>query len=177
MTTIETRQARPKYTATTASMQADPEAHHRRGDASESSPGPFPIESARCATYPSSMEWVPDRERRIVPEPMAALCQRCPGRQACLLWALAGDEDGYWAGTTSVDRARMRELGQHSLDAADRLQAAARAERSHPRLHGEGEGSSWWYRWRQCRCEECRTANARARAAERAKAAQRRAVA
>ena len=93
------------YTELTASMQTDPEARHHGGAASvSSSPQTFPVEAARCATFPTPMEWVPDRERRVVPDMMAALCRRCPGRQSCLLWALAGQEQGYWAGTTTTFR-------------------------------------------------------------------------
>lgn len=44
------------------------------------------MEAARRATDPTQMEWVPNREQRIVPGPMTALGNRCTGRQACLLW-------------------------------------------------------------------------------------------
>lgn len=157
------------YTDRTASMQADPEARHTRDVASESSSGTFPIETARCATYPTPMEWVPDRERRVVPDLMAALCRRCPGRQTCLLWALADGLDGYWAGTTTADREQLRQLGQPNVQTADWLQDLARRELTAGALHEPGEGSYWWYRRRGCRCGECRTANAGQRAQERAK--------
>lgn len=158
------------YTGRTASMQADPEARRTRGVASESSPGRFPIEVARCATYPTQMEWVPNRERPVVPELMAALCRRCPGREACLLWALAEDADGYWAGTTSNDRTQMRQLGHLTVHTANQLQQRARKERTSGMLHPAGDGSYWWYRRGGCRCGECKTANATQRAQERARA-------
>lgn len=170
MSIITDRVVPGTYTEITASMQADPEARHTRGVASESSSGRFPIEAARCATYPTRMEWVPGRERRIVPELMSALCRRCPSRQACLLWALAEDADGYWAGTTRADRARMRDLEQVDVGTADQLQELARQERAAGMLHPPGEGSYWWYRRRGCRCGECKGANAAARAHERARA-------
>lgn len=159
-----------RYADRTASMQPDPEARHHGDAASESSlPQAFPIEAARCATFPTHMEWVPDRERRVVPDLMAALCRRCPGRQSCLLWALAGDEQGYWAGTTSNDREVMRQRGQDDVGTADWLQHLARRELTDGALHSPGEGNYFWYRRRGCRCGECKSANAATRAKERAK--------
>lgn len=158
------------YTGGTASMQVVPEALHVGEAASETSLDRFPIETARCATPPDQMEWVPDREQAVVPPLMAALCHRCPGRRGCLLWALAGREEGYWAGSTTADRARMLAEGRQSITAADELQAYARAAAIEGALHPEGEGSYWWYRRRGCRCAECRGHNADARASERAKA-------
>lgn len=153
----------------TESMPTDPEAHRHGGRASESSSRPFPIRSARCATDPTSLEWVPDRERHVVPDTMVALCRRCPGRQACLLWALAGPEQGYWAGTTTADRAQMRQLELDSAAAADWLQDLARREFTAGALHAERRGSYWWYRRRGCRCGECKKANASQRSRERAR--------
>ena len=60
------------YTQLTASMQTDAAAHHLPpGDAAVvSSPQKaFPISAARCATFPSQMEWVPDREHPVPPVP------------------------------------------------------------------------------------------------------------
>ena len=162
--------AEKTYTRSTAGMLADPEARHFGGAASESSPGRFPIEAARCATYPTQMEWVPDREKQVVPQLMAALCRRCPGRQACLLWALAENADGYWAGTTRADREQMKATDQLSVRTADWLQELARRDAAAGMLHHTGEGSYWWYRRRGCRCGECKGANAAARAQERARA-------
>lgn len=165
-----------KYADRTASMQSDPEAHHDRGAASESFSRRFPIEDARCATRPTEGDWVPTSEQDVVPDEMTALCRRCDGRENCLLWALAGDEVGYWAATTTADRARMIEAGDISLDAADEIQSAARAQlaqaaaaaaaKDEQRLHPVGEGDYKAYR-RGCRCGECREANSAKRAAER----------
>jgi len=159
------------YRELTASMQTGPEdRRHGVAASGSSSPQAFPVEAARCATFPTPMEWVPDRERRVVPDTMAALCRRCPDRQSCLLWALAGQEQGYWAGTTTNDREIMRQLDQDGVDTADWLQDLARRELTDGALHPPGEGSYFWYRRRGCRCGECKTANAQARAQERARA-------
>lgn len=168
--TTQTSRTRAGYAGGTASMQVDPEAPHDREVASESHAGAFPVGAARCASEPVPGEWVPDREERVVPDAMTALCRRCPGRRECLLWALAGQEQGYWAGTTTVDRQAMTRLGQVSTGAADRLQQRARDEATGGALHPLGEGSFWWYRRRGCRCGECKCANAETRAQERAKA-------
>ena len=160
----------PNTLAGTERMQVDPEALHDGEAASESSGQTFPISSANCAAYPEDLDWVPDRERPVVPDLMAALCRACPGRQECLLWALTGQEFGYWGGTTSADRAQMRARGVVDVAAADQLQARARRAAACGALHGPGEGSYFWYRRRGCRCVECRQANAEARCFERAKA-------
>lgn len=142
------------YDGCTASMLADSEA---RLSASESH-----IFGAvtRCIGHPG--EWVPDREQRAIPEDMLALCRACGGRQACLLAALRGREFGYWAGTTTRDRAVMAKLGQTSTDTADWLQQLA-----HPvPMHLPGGASTGWYR-KGCRCAGCRSCNAGQRSRER----------
>lgn len=158
------------YTDTTAGMQPDPEARHGSDAVSVSFSQRFPIEDARCATHPVDHEWVPDYERAVVPPALAALCRRCPGRAECLLWALAGDEAGYWAGTTKADRDQLRELGQDSIQAADWTQERIRRRANADAKHPAGEGSVKMYRRKKCRCDECRTANAADRAAERSRA-------
>lgn len=159
-----------KYAGTTASMQTDPEARHNGDAASVSYRVAFPITDARCSVSPSTLEWVPDREGRVVPAEMTALCRRCPGRQACLSWARAGYERGYWAGTTTKDRAQ---LASADLREADALQRQHREEACAGALHEPGEGSYQWYR-KGCPCAECRAGNALQRAHERARARQRR---
>lgn len=167
----------PHTLAGTERMQVDPEALHRGGAASESFVHAFPISDAHCSVFPENLEWVPDRERPVVPDLMAALCRSCPGRQQCLLWALAGQEHGYWGGTTSSDRAQMRAQGDVDVAAAEQLQARARLEATCGAMHTLGEGSYFWYRRRGCRCAECRQANADARSLERAQARERAACA
>lgn len=134
--------------------------------------GTFALASAACSTQPEQLDWVPDRERSTVPTVMAQLCRQCPVRQQCLRWALAGQEHGYWAATTSADRRTMIALGQTSVQAADSLQQLQQMTHHDPdaaALHPQGQGSTYWYRRRGCRCRECQTANSTARARERAK--------
>lgn len=155
------------YTDRTASMQPDPEARHSRDAVSVSLSRRFPIEDARCAVQPVEPEWVPDHERDVVPPELAALCRRCPGRSSCLLWALLGEERGYWAGTTSADRHRMRRHGQDTIEAAAQVQGERRRRALEGALHLEGLASLTWYR-KGCRCEGCKMANTAKRAKERA---------
>lgn len=169
--TTSTRTAPDRYARGTASMQTDTEAHRSPGAASASSPAEaFPLDQARCAITTDDLEWVPDHERSEVPAKMTALCRRCPGRQNCLLWALAGQEVGYWAGTTTADRAIMLELGQDQVADADRLQTKVIAANRAGAKHAPGEGSFFYYRNRKCRCAECREANATRRTEERNRA-------
>lgn len=170
MTTM-TRQQHQGYARRTASMQTDTEAHHTAGAASASSSRrAFPIDQARCATTADDLEWVPDTEQPEVPAEMAAQCRRCPGRQNCLLWALAGPEAGYWAGTTTADRQLMLERGLDRVVDADQIQDDVLAARRRGAKHAPGEGSFHFYRYEGCRCGECRDENAARRAAERARA-------
>lgn len=64
----------------------------------------------------------------------------------------------------------LAELPDDDVGTADWLQDLARRELTDGALHSLGEGSYLWYRRRGCRCGECKTANAQARAQERAKA-------
>ena len=153
------------YSGLTESMQTDPEARHCGDAASEAFVGDFPISRARCADFPTELDWVPDRERAVVPAPMMSLCRRCPGRQTCLSWALGGEEQGYWGGTTTKDRHQLRSLERDDVDTADWLHELAGAAEAR---HTAGQGSYRAYR-KGCHCDECRTANAAARAQERAK--------
>lgn len=54
--------------------------------------------------YPSTFNAVPRMTRQL----MDGLCNACHAREACLLWALHHERDGYWAGTTPEDRYRLR---------------------------------------------------------------------
>lgn len=167
MSTITTFQPND-YPEGTASMQVDPEALHTGGVASESFP-------AACADVPD-IDWVPAHEESVVPHGMRRICDSCPGRINCLLWALRSGSEGYWAGTTTTDREQLVRHGTISLEMADRLQAAALAAlAAEPvsvepvALHPPGQGSGWWYRRRRCRCIECRAHNAQKRMQERAR--------
>lgn len=164
-----TTAAELSYHRVTDRMLADPEAFPD-GVASESFLSAFPITDARCSGQGSGLDWVPDRERAVVPDAMTVLCRSCAGRQLCLLWAVAADAEGYWAGSTTADRATMAAAGGVSVERADQLQDQLRGAAAANALHAGGEGSYLWYRRRGCRCGECREANAVQRAEERAKA-------
>ncbi len=100
----------PNTLAGTKRMQVDPEALHGGEGASESSVQSFPISDAHCSAFPENLDWVPDRERTVVPDLMAALCRSCPGRQQCLLWALAEQEHGCWNSAPPAPTAPRCEL-------------------------------------------------------------------
>ena len=54
--------------------------------------------------YPSSFNAVRKTTRLM----MDSMCNACHAREACLMWALHHERDGYWAGTTPEDRFRLR---------------------------------------------------------------------
>jgi hypothetical protein len=164
-----TTTAELSYHQVTDRMLADPEALPG-GTASVSFLSAFPITDARCSVQEVGLDWVPDRERAVVPDALTALCRSCAGREQCLLWAVAADAEGYWAGSTTADRNKMLTAGGVSVELADHLQGQLRGAAAANALHGAGEGSYLWYRRRGCRCGECREANAVQRAEERAKA-------
>lgn len=157
------------YDQATTSAQVDPEAHPRGGP-----PGPPTLAAmdrlpTRWPCADVAAEWVPLREEVLVPGPLVATCGRCPLRGDCLAGAIARDEHGYWAGTTTADRRAMRAAGTTSLPAADACQtraAQALAQRSAAPTHAPVAAGYRGYR-RGCRCSRCRAGNAAARGAER----------
>ena len=158
------------YTRVTANMLVDPEAPHPDGGAS----GPFSERRAACAGD-TSQDWVPDRETPAVPTPILARCLGCQDRLGCLLRAVESGSEGYWAGTTTANRAQLAATGDLTLERADQLQAMARRKADQASIrdraiakHPIGEGSLRAYRRGGCRCSECRRFNAQRRAAERA---------
>ena len=62
--------------------------------------------------YPSSFNAL----RRSTRALMDDLCNACHAREACLMWALHHEKDGYWAGTSPEDRYRMRRHMRITLD-------------------------------------------------------------
>lgn len=54
--------------------------------------------------YPSSFNAV----RRTTRALMDQMCNACHAREACLMWALHHEREGYWAGTTPEDRHKLR---------------------------------------------------------------------
>lgn len=116
------------------------------------------------------LEWVPDREASTVPAQLRELCLSCPLREACLAAAIDTDSEGYWAGTTTSDRRRLKRASRAVLVEVDRKVEAQLAADAEVALHEPGSGGLRWYRRGGCRCGECRRANAQNRAAQRARA-------
>lgn len=128
--------------------------------------GPMPdLRGSMCIG--STAEWVPDHEANTVPAELADMCLACDGRERCLLWACLTDQSGYWAATTT----QARRLALVAGDIADLLEHPSVAARS--TMHPVGAGTIYSYR-SGCDCDECRAANARAKAAQRSRAKERR---
>ncbi len=175
MTTMANTPRHP-YAGGTASMQVDPEAPPPEGGASESFL-PVPVLPGAACAGTTELDWVPDSERDLVPEPMRRLCGACPSRTGCLRWALGARAEGYWAATTTADREQMAAEASLSVGRADQLQAGRRAQAAAAdqrdqagALHPAGQGSLRWYRRGGCRCGQCRRFNSERRADERARA-------
>jgi hypothetical protein len=153
---------RSTYPEATASTQADTEAP--QPGVSVSSFG-SDLDAALCRRpHLRGLDWTPDQEEILVPEVLAVACQECPVRAACLRWAIANDEVGYWAASTSADRAQMS-ITDGPGD-ADRVRRQHLAEDLAASLHPDQPPSMWWYR-AGCRCLGCRRCNRdRARAAK-----------
>lgn len=45
-----------------------------------------------------------------VPSVIRKMCEACPEREQCLDYALRHNVDGAWAGTSKIERDRLREL-------------------------------------------------------------------
>lgn len=183
-TAVITSHPGQRYAGATDRPPVDPEAPSPRRATFGPTPPAAPQLEAACATRASDLEWVPDHELDAIPPAMLDACRRCPLRQTCLSRAIAGGEQGYWAGTTTTDRAQMLSLQHVSTETGDWLQQLA-ADAKHERRrdsdaaakHAPGEGSLGWYRRGRCRCIECRAANTAARSIERSRRRQRPATA
>ena len=135
-----------RYPDPTASTQADTEA---------TQPG-----ASVSLLRPSGrrLDWIPDREKPVVPEEIAAICSGCPLQPACLQWAVEQDEPGYWGGTTSTERQRI--VRGMTLGELQRMRAQNRDDEDAQRLHSAAEEPSMqWYR-RGCTCRGCKAVNA-----------------
>lgn len=157
------------YDQATTSAQVDPEAHPSGGPPGSPTLATMNHLPVRWPCADIAAEWVPLREQALVPGPLVATCASCPLRGDCLAGAIARDEHGYWAGTTTADRRAMRSAGTTSLRAADACQtraAQALAERSAAPTHAPGAAGYRGYRC-GCRCGRCRAGNTAARGAER----------
>lgn len=146
---------RTRYAGNTSDTHADPEAQPQ---ASGSALSPA------CAQYPE-LDWVPDTEDPTAPGFIHDLCSTCPLRTACLHVAVQMSEVGYWAGTTTNERTRLKAAGDITITAANRLRGhtqrtltADRRARLAMRNHTPGNGSLEHYR-KGCHCDECRRAN------------------
>ncbi len=80
-----------------------------------------PTESLTPCFGRVDLDWVPEREARLVPRDLYRICRDCPLRVVCVDWAQQTDSLGYWGGTTTSNR---RAAG----DVADALAAAMRAQ-------------------------------------------------
>lgn len=142
----------PAYTGTTASIQVDSEVSTR--DTSESSSfSDFPYNRASCTTAAAAgIDWVPDEEARHAPQAVRDLCQQCPVRAHCLQWAQATDARGYWAGSSTYERARLTRPSLEELE---------QVTQDRPVTHiASTAGTRRGYR-AGCRCIDCTQANTR----------------
>lgn len=163
------------YAARTEGMQVAPVALSQ----AESATAAFlelPVLPAAACSNQVGVEWVPDVEQQLVPEPLRQVCLSCAGRAACLRWAVTSESVGYWAGSTTSDRSELVSQDRVGLQAADELQAAARARAAERDAqdrelarHPAGQDSLWWYRRGGCRCSRCRAHHAARRGQERAR--------
>lgn len=112
------------------------------------------LPGSACSSVSTDEEWVPARETALVPTELTAICRRCPVRQACLTWAVQNRPMGYWAATTTADRARLAREDEASVARADEMQDEIFDEVYPSPMHS-GPGCRHWYR-RGCRCQACR---------------------
>jgi WhiB family redox-sensing transcriptional regulator len=54
--------------------------------------------------YPSSFNAVRTRDKALMRE----ICDSCPSKEPCLMWAIRSEVEGWWAGTTPKDRKQLR---------------------------------------------------------------------
>lgn len=160
------------YAVATANLQVDTEASPHDGGASASFAQTFPVESADCGDR-VDLDWFPDYEQAHAPAAIRRLCGGCEARYGCLLWATVNEAPGYWAGTTTAQREAVPE-DERTPAGATRLlwalhQQEAGAQEAAATFHEPGRGSRGYYR-KGCVCDECRTANAEAKRAERQRA-------
>lgn len=145
------------YTGSTTNMLVVPEVSPHGETSGSVSSAHFPITTALCAISDQRWEWVPEVEAPVVPVGMALMCQGCPGRSQCLMWAVGTKSDGYWAGSTRADREELLRRRSVSIDAVDVLQRERKAVDN--AQHPPGVGSLKSYR-AGCKCHECRRLNA-----------------
>lgn len=54
--------------------------------------------------YPSSFNALTNMTRAL----LNSMCNSCPMREPCLMWALHHEEEGFWGGSNPEERKRMR---------------------------------------------------------------------
>lgn len=113
----------------------------------------------------TTWDWVPNTEAEAVPPQFRTLCQSCPGLQTCLTKALQHDASGYWAGSTTRQRKRVRELP--TIEAM--LAQISELNQAPVPHHEPGKGSERRYK-AGCHCTECRKAHTATRRKERSRA-------
>jgi WhiB family redox-sensing transcriptional regulator len=64
---------------------------------------------AACADQPLE-DFVPDTECASGLQRAKELCDTCPVRQSCLMWATLYGAEGYWGGTNTYQRNQLRRV-------------------------------------------------------------------
>jgi hypothetical protein len=54
--------------------------------------------------FPSSFHAIRSKEKDLLQE----ICNSCPSREPCLMWAIRHEVHGWWAGTTPYERDTLR---------------------------------------------------------------------
>lgn len=54
--------------------------------------------------YPVSFMNMKVRDRVV----LEGMCNACPMREPCLMWAIRHEDEGWWAGTMPTDRMKLR---------------------------------------------------------------------
>lgn len=63
---------------------------------------------ARCKQETPGFDFVPDIETGVGRDLAAGWCSFCPVRTECLRYALLNGAEGYWAGTDTAQRRKLR---------------------------------------------------------------------
>jgi len=150
------RNAVDQYSDLTASTQADTETPLSGVSVSSFHEA---MSQAMCRRASlRDLDWTPEQEEILIPDPIAAACAQCPVRAMCLQWATENEEWGYWASTTRADREQLVSAGTVTLAAAEALQQEHVTDDLAIRLHGDEPPSLRWYR-AGCHCVGCRRCN------------------
>lgn len=142
------------------------------------------IEGALCAQVDPELFFPhPSATQRDV-DAAKLVCDRCPARQECLLWALQHRErEGIWGGMTTRERDKLGRRWCKVCEAEYRTKDRGRAQTcskacervnrgntNQDTEHGTAPGYRWHKRHNQEPCIPCRAACARESVERRAKA-------